>query len=696
MKTQHAIYTFLITALVIWTSVSESYAQEEQAIPRVLILGDSISIGYTPFVQEMLKDEVFVTRPKANCAGTNNGIKHIDRWLKAGTGNWDVIHFNFGLHDLKRVNAETGKNSNNPDDPHQASPEQYEKQLREIVQKLNKTNAKLIFATTTPVPVGGVKPYRDVTDPEKYNDIARKIMRNNGVSVNDLYTHANSKLKDIQRPVNVHFTKEGSQFLAEQVVQVIREALGNETASTSQPNILWIIVEDMSAHFSCYGEKQIKTPHVDQLAAEGIQFSKAFVTAPVCSAARSALITGMYQTSIGVHHHRSGRGPMKITLPENVVPVPELFKQAGYYTCNGEFKNHKKRIAKTDYNFTYPDSLYDGNDWSARKPGQPFFAQIQLKGGKIRHSKSFLKNVQKQLGGTTSAEGLTLPPYLPNDLVILEDWASYLDTVRYTDFEVGQILKRLEDEKLTENTYVFFITDHGISHVRAKQFCYEAGIHIPFVVRGPNLNSGTIRDDLTAHIDMATTSLALAGIDVPENMEGRDLFDANRTNPDYVVSARDRCDETVDYIRSVRSSKFKYIRNYLPKRPYLQPNTYKDNKPIQIKMRQLYAEGKLNPQQSLIMQTERPDEELYDLTQDPHELNNLVSNPDYSSELDKHRKMLAQWIAQTGDEGQNPESDEMYDSDMQAYLSKHGRNVERAKQIKANIQQMKDWKAVGK
>jgi acyl-CoA thioesterase-1 len=205
--------------------------QAEAEKPRVLILGDSISIGYMPEVKSLLKDEAFVARPMGkndraeNCAGTNNGIKNVDRWLKLEGGNWDVIHFNFGLHDLKREDPVTHQASNNPSDPHQASPEVYEKQLREIVEKLKATGATLIFATTTPVPEGGVKPHRDVADPEKYNALAKKIMKDNGVAVNDLYAIANPKLKEIQRPVNVHFTPEGSKLLGAEVVKHIRQAL---------------------------------------------------------------------------------------------------------------------------------------------------------------------------------------------------------------------------------------------------------------------------------------------------------------------------------------------------------------------------------------------------------------------------------------------------------------------------------------
>lgn len=200
---------------------------------RVLLLGDSISIGYTPFVREMLKGEAIVIRPTLakggaeNCDGTTRGVKEIGRWLQLDGGNWDVIHFNFGLHDLKRVEPGTQKASNNSAHPRQADPEVYEKQLREIVSRLKATNARLIFATTTPVPKGGVKPHRDVEDVPRYNDIAARVMKENGVAIDDLYAFALPRLEEIQQKVNVHFTPAGSKALAEEVVRHLRDALKN-------------------------------------------------------------------------------------------------------------------------------------------------------------------------------------------------------------------------------------------------------------------------------------------------------------------------------------------------------------------------------------------------------------------------------------------------------------------------------------
>ena len=203
----------------------------DSSLPRVLILGDSISIGYTREVGKVLTKEANVFRPTRNngknaenCQGTNHGVRRIDAWIAAHGGKWDVIHFNFGLHDLKRVKADTGKNSNDPNDPYQAAPELYRKQLTEIVTKLEKTGAKLIFATTTPVPQG-VRPYRATDDPKIYNQIARAIMGDHKIPVNDLFAFAEPRLDELQKNADVHFKPKGSKALARQVARSVRRAL---------------------------------------------------------------------------------------------------------------------------------------------------------------------------------------------------------------------------------------------------------------------------------------------------------------------------------------------------------------------------------------------------------------------------------------------------------------------------------------
>ncbi len=478
---------------------------------------------------------------------------------------------------------------------------------------------------------------------------------------------------------------------------------------SAQPNVLWFVVDDMSPSFSCYGETLIQTPAVDKLAAEGTKFTRAYVTAPVCSTCRSALITGMYQTTIGAHHHRSGRGEMKIHLPSDVTPVPVQFQKAGYYTCigsglpgqdncgmpfgNGKKKGGGSRLGKTDYNFEWDPKMYDSHDW-AQHGGRPFFMQVQLHGGKLREGDekarvAFKQRVIAELGSATDPQKVTLPPYYPRDPVLLEDWALYLDSARMTDLHVGRVIARLETEGLLENTLIIFMTDHGISHARGKQFLYDEGAHIPFIVRGPGVMKGAVRDDLVMQIDMAAMSLAAAGIPIPATMQGRDILAKDHQPRQAIFAARDRCDETVEHLRSTRTDRFLYIRNFLPQRPHLQPNAYKDGKAIVQTLRSLHSEGKLpSISDDLLFSSTRQAEELYDYQADPFQLTNLAANPDFKTELESHRAQMDRWIKQSGDKG--PESEAMYDSDMVEYTRKKNPEVEK------NIALMKQWARDGK
>lgn len=472
----------------------------------------------------------------------------------------------------------------------------------------------------------------------------------------------------------------------------------NEQVSPERPNILWIVVEDMSSHFGYQGEKLVKTPNIDRLAAEGLVFEKAYASAPVCSASRSAMITGMFQTSIGAHHHRSSRGDLKIQLPEGIKTIPEIFKDAGYYTCNGTGKAGQK--GKEDYNFEYDsEALYDGTDWSGREKEQPFFAQVQLRGGKLRNVPIWQEEVLADLDTSliVGADEVTLPPYYPDVPAFREDWADYLNNVQYTDKEVGAILSSLEKENLMDNTVIFFITDQGISQARGKQFLYDEGTRIPFIVWAPNRFEPQVKNDLISHIDMGATSLQLAGIDIPEYMDANPLMGDNYKAREYIACARDRCDETVDQIRSIRIGNFKYIKNYLPGRPHLQPCAYKDGKPWMPVLKELYKQGRLNEVQQLVTAKTRPKEEMYDLSKDPFEIHNLAENESYADKLIEMREILDKWIVETGDKGINPEPSEMYESDMKTYVNTIKRkNPEEAKIIDQNIAVMKKWAREGK
>ena len=412
------------------------------------------------------------------------------------------------------------------------------------------------------------------------------------------------------------------------------------------PNIVWIVIEDASPHVGCYGETLIETPHIDRMAREGIRCKNAFVTSPVCSSSRSAMVSGMYQTTLGVHNHRSqtssGKGGGNADyydsykVPNSVKLIPELFRDAGYFVTNK---------SKTDYNFIPTSKLYHGNDWKKAPADQPIFAQFQLSGGKNRKAKSHADPAK-----------VVLPPYYPDHPVLRQDWAKYLDSWVKTDEEVGRILGDLKMGGRLDSTAVFLWTDHGVTHLRGKQFLYEEGIRVPMIIRLPKKqHKGTERDDLIEHIDVAASSLKLAGIKIPPNVQGLDFLASDYKPREFVFAARDRCDETVDILRCVRDSRYKYIRNFMSHVPHAQPSQYKDGKKIVQVIRGLHKEGKLNEQQSRPFASRRPPEELYDLKSDPHELVNLATDPKHQERLASMRKGLLQRMTQTRDMGLIPE-----------------------------------------
>ena len=478
-----------------------------------------------------------------------------------------------------------------------------------------------------------------------------------------------------------------------------------------RPNVVWFVIDDMSANFSCYGEQTIQTPHVDQLAKDGMRFTRSYATSPVCSTFRSALITGMYQTTIGAHHHRSGRGEHRITLPDGVRPVPSLFQDAGYYTCIGsglqdlDYRSQhfssrtRNRLGKTDYNFDWDRSIYDSHDWSGRKKGQPFFMQVQLHGGKLRGAstaqyENFDKHVIGVFGKVTAPDSVTLPPYYPRDPVLLKDWSTYLDSVRMTDHHVGLVMKRLKAEKLLDDTLIVFFTDHGISHARGKQFLYDEGTHIPLIVRGPGVQGRATRTDLVEHIDIAALSLAVAGIEVPPAMQGQDILAPDYQPRQSVYAARDRCGEAADRIRSVRTESYLYIRNFYPQRPHLMPSNYKDGKLIIKRLRELHERDALGSLSArLLFAPTRSAEELYLYGQDPWQTKNLAEDPDHADALARHRRDLDKWIEVTGDPG--PETPEVYDLETEDQM-KSTRNEASREAYRKNAELYKRWAREGK
>ncbi len=442
--------------------------------------------------------------------------------------------------------------------------------------------------------------------------------------------------------------------------------LSASLSAADRPNILWIYLEDVSGWFSCYGDKVIKTPHIDSLAESGIRFNRFYTSAGVCSAMRSGTILGMMQTSVGAHQHRSCRATFrgqdmgeydKNVLPKGVQLVPKIFRDAGYYSFN-------EGTGKDDFNFEFdPKELYDhssggwnfkgakdGSEWTGCPKGKPFFGQIQISGGKSGGR-------VKSIGSLTPRDQVPVPPYYPDIPEVREEIAHHYDCLLFTDDQVGQIIAALKRDGHYDNTFIFLISDHGYKLHRHKQMLYEGGINMPCIVRGPGIKPGQVRDDLINSIDIAPASLTAAGITIPKKMEGQDFLAKAYKPKKYTVSARDRCDYTIEKIRAVITPRFKYLRNYTDDRPFMQP-TYKDGWPVSIKFREMMAAGKMNETQMIFFDPDgKEPEELYDLSKDPHEINNLAKNPKFAKQLAKHRAHLAEWIKKTGDQGQKPESD---------------------------------------
>lgn len=251
---------------------------------------------------------------------------------------------------------------------------------------------------------------------------------------------------------------------------------------------------------------------------------------------------------------------------------------------------------------------------------------------------------------------------MPNHPAIVEEYANHLDAIQITDKMVGDIINQLKENGLLENTIVFFFSDHGMRLTRHKQFLYEGGIQVPLIMTDfraeAKLKPG-INNELISGLDLGPVSLAFAGIEIPDYMEGKNIFDKTNEPREFVISTRDRCDFTIDRIRSVRSKDFKYIRNFKTDRPYTQ-RTYMDADGVEFAqvMKQLYAENKLDSVQARFLADFRPEEELYHLSSDPYEINNLALNSGFLSELNKHREILKQWINETDDKGQYSENEE--------------------------------------
>lgn len=446
---------------------------------------------------------------------------------------------------------------------------------------------------------------------------------------------------------------------------------GRKPAAFARPNILWISAEDISPDLGCYGDEYARTPTLDKLAGQGVRYTNAFSSAPVCAPSRSAIITGMYPTTIGSMHMRS-----KAVPPAGIKAFTEYLRADDYYCTNN---------SKTDYNFEAPpshrppDTVWDETSnkahWRNRPDkSQPFFAvfnlvishESQIRVSPEQYAKNTAQLTAEQRHDPAKAK---LPPYYPDTPLVRRDWANYADNVTAMDYQAAAILKQLEEDGLADNTIVFFWGDHGRGLTRAKRWVYDSGIKVPLIVRWPGkLKPGTTDDRLVSLIDLGPTVLSLTGVKIPPHMQGQAFLGEQQKAPrEYVFAHRDRMDEAYDMMRAVRDKRFKYIKNFFPGRPYAQHIAYAEEMPTLMEMRRLYKEhmnalspdyGKaMNPVQLLFFRPEKPPEELYDTESDPHEINNLAASPQHQATLKKMRAVLAQWQKETKDLGLMPESE---------------------------------------
>jgi len=434
------------------------------------------------------------------------------------------------------------------------------------------------------------------------------------------------------------------------------------TASDRRPNILWITCEDTSLILGCYGDPCAVTPSLDRLARQGVRYTNAFAVASVCSPSRSCLITGVYPTSLGTQHLRS-----TLPVPKQIRCFPEYLREAGYYCTNN---------VKEDYNFKTPKGCWDESSrqahWRKRKPHQPFFSVFNFT---TTHQSQFRlpdEQFAKRIARLGPQERhdpaeILVPPYYPDTPVVRRDLARVYDLVTAMDKQAGDLLAQLEEDGLAEETIVFFFSDHGTGMPRHKRTLYDSGIHVPLMVRFPKEyrhlavgEPGTTTDRLVSFVDFAPTVLSLAGVKIPDHMQGRAFLGEQAAEPrTYVFAVRDRVDEVYEVTRAVRDKRYKYIRHYMPHRPLMQLSYYSEQTPTRQEWRRLAAEGKLAGPESLFLRSTRPPEELFDTRNDPNELRNLAHSPDHQEILTRMRDVHRAWTIHTHDTGLLPEA-EMY------------------------------------
>lgn len=428
-----------------------------------------------------------------------------------------------------------------------------------------------------------------------------------------------------------------------------------------RPNILWITCEDLSPVLGCYGDRQAITPNLDRLAKQGVRYTRAYANASVCSPARSTIITGMYATSLGTQHLRS-----VVPLPEGVRPFPVYLRQAGYYCSNN---------SKEDYQFRTPPETWDESSprahWRKRGAGQPFFSVFNI----MTTHQSRVRMPEEQIPALArltpdqrhDPAKVKLPRYYPDTPLVRRDVARVHDLATAMDYEVSDILKQLEEDGLADQTIIFFYSDHGTGMPRHKRYLHDSGIHVPLIVRFPEkckhlapAAPGSATDRLVSFVDFAPTVLSLAGVKVPEIMQGVAFLGPQAGKPqEYVFAFLDRVDEVYEMSRAVTDGRFLLIVNFMPHRPRMQKSTYSEITQTRKELRRLAAEGRLKGPAKELMSDTKPNTELYDLQDDPRNIHNLIVEPDRCRITDLAFRTLWRelgwWYDRTLDTGFLPE-----------------------------------------
>ncbi len=434
---------------------------------------------------------------------------------------------------------------------------------------------------------------------------------------------------------------------------------GRRAVAQDRPNILWITSEDNSPYLGCYGDEQAQTPNLDRLARQGVRYANAFANAPVCSVARSTLITGMHATTLGLHNHRSS-----VSIPQQFRPYPEYLREAGYYCTNN---------SKQDYNFPLGgakpwDESSNKAHYKNRGPGQPFFAifntttshegQLTEEAVAGRRAKGLLPPKTR-----IAPEDIKIPPYHADTPIVRRDWSIYYDNMTLMDKDAGALLEALEAQGLAGNTIVFYYADHGGALPRGKRNIHDSGTRVPLIIRFPEkwahlapARPGQWVDQPVGFVDFPATVFSLAEVPIPAHFEGRAFLGAQAAEPrDHVFLFRNRMDERYDTVRAVRDTRYRYIRNYSPHRPWGQQYSY----PFRVmpSMQSWYAaykNGECNAVQARYWGP-KPSEELYDIQNDPHEVKNLARDPRQAGRLKRMREVLRGDMIALRDTGLIPE-----------------------------------------